>query len=106
MRDQDTQKIPVLLVDMRRRRFAIRKATREQPWYWVVKVEGNRKTLGKSSEFYTNRLECEEAIIKVFAASTTVFLRRFERDGWPIGTPMGLQPLRWSSQLPSAVQPY
>lgn len=47
---------------------------RHQPWSWVALSAGNHEPLGKSTEHYFNRIDCEHAIELLFAATTRVEL--------------------------------
>lgn len=50
-------------------------ALRWQPWSWVALDGGNHKRLAVSSEKYTNRQDCLDAIRELFGTDTTVHLR-------------------------------
>lgn len=97
--------VTVLYVDIYKSKRRLTGRQRAQPWRWRLKSEGNSKVLAVSSEAYTNREDCLAAIVKVFSGSTTVFLRRREQDGWPEGTKLGLQAIRWSNLIPNAPAP-
>jgi uncharacterized protein YegP (UPF0339 family) len=84
---------PTIFIDIYKSRTE-RLLRRPQPWRWRALSEGNRKVLA-SGEAYTNREDCLSVIRLLFADNTAnVFLRRREADGWPAGTPLGLDRLR------------
>jgi uncharacterized protein YegP (UPF0339 family) len=74
---------PLVYVDIRRALLS-RIPGRPQRWYWIARSADNQKKLARSTERYTNREDCVHAIKLLFAASTTVYLRRREADGWPV----------------------
>lgn len=90
-----TEFAPVVFIDIYKSKVAT-VLLRPQPWRWRAISEGNRKKLA-SGEAYTNREDCLSAIRLLFADKTNVFLRRREQDGWPKGTPLGLDNLRWAA---------
>jgi uncharacterized protein YegP (UPF0339 family) len=84
---------PVVFIDIYKSRVSSW-LRRPQPWRWRALSEGNRKVLA-SGEAYTNRYDCLAVIQLLFAdKSANVFIRRREADGWPEGTPLGLDRIR------------
>ena len=57
---------------------------RPQRWYWVARNAGNQKKLARSSERYTNRQDCLNAIRQLFGDATDVFLREAEKGNYPL----------------------
>lgn len=68
---------PVLYVDIKQAPLS-KLPGRQQRWYWIAKSAGNQKRLARSSERYTNRGDCVNAVWLLFHASTTVFQREAE----------------------------
>jgi len=48
---------------------------RPQKWRWVARDAGNHEVMAVSSESYTNRNDCLDAIETLFSEGTDVFLR-------------------------------
>lgn len=71
------------------------KTPRPQLWRWRAFNAGNFKRLAVSSEAYTNRQDCIDAIEQLFGPGSNVYLREHEK---------GNQPLRmaYPSEVPSA----
>lgn len=71
------------------------KAARPQLWRWRAFNAGNFERLAVSSEAYTNRQDCIDAIEQLFGVGSNVYLREHEK---------GNQPLRmaYPSEVPSA----
>lgn len=57
---------------------------RWQPFRWVAKNADNRSVLARSSERYTNRQDCLNAIHQLFGDTTNVYLREPEKGNYPL----------------------
>lgn len=68
---------PVVFVDIYQGKSTSPK--RPQAWRWRAFNEGNTKILAVSSEAYTNKGDCIDAIEQLFGAGTTVILRQHEK---------------------------
>jgi hypothetical protein len=67
----------LIYVDLKKsRRLWPRK--RPQRWFWVAKNGGNQKRLARSTETYTNKADCIEAIYALFGDGSNVYLRQAE----------------------------
>jgi uncharacterized protein YegP (UPF0339 family) len=55
------------------------KAARPQLWRWRAFNAGNFERLAVSSEAYTNRQDCLDAIEQLFGSRTNVYLRQHEK---------------------------
>jgi uncharacterized protein YegP (UPF0339 family) len=51
---------------------------RPQRWRWVARNASNHKVMARSSERYTNKQDCLDAISQLFSPGTTVYLRQAE----------------------------
>lgn len=53
---------------------------RWQPWSWIAKNAGNGERMARSTESYTNRSDCVEAIAQLFGFGRVVVLREAQKD--------------------------
>lgn len=51
---------------------------RPQKWRWTAINGGNQRVLAVSSENYTNRQDCIDAIVQLFGDQSNVYLRQPE----------------------------
>lgn len=68
---------PVLFVDLKCSKT--RWPGRPQRWYWVALNGNNFRRLARSSENYTNRQDCLDAVEQLFGSGTNVYLRQHEQ---------------------------
>lgn len=57
---------------------------RPQTWRWRALSGNNFRTMAASSESYTNRQDCLDAITQLFGADTNVYLRQHEQGNQPL----------------------
>jgi hypothetical protein len=67
---------PLVFVDLLQVTNKATKTGRPQRWRWVAKNGANQKTLARSSERYTNRQDCIDALTQLFGADTNIYLRQ------------------------------
>lgn len=69
---------PLIYVDVRqsKSRWPL---IRPQRWYWVALNGNNFHTLARSSEMYTSRYDCLDAVAQLFGTTSNVYLRQHEK---------------------------
>jgi uncharacterized protein YegP (UPF0339 family) len=60
------------------RRLLHRVTRRPQRWRWTARDAGNSEAMGVTSESYTNRQDCIDAIQQLFSDNSNVWMREAE----------------------------